>query len=114
MSTSRCLRGLPGAIREALVARSQQYPVPTLDDHVAWLASQGYKVWCSSVGRFLQRAAANRAALKEQHVEAVAAGPDIRLGCLMVAATIAVPGDRIDLLNQAERLLEWTLDQSSK
>ncbi|MFO7127401.1 hypothetical protein P3E14_32600, partial [Pseudomonas aeruginosa] len=31
----------------------------------------------------------------------------IRLGCLMVAANYALPGDKISLLKTAEELLDW-------
>jgi hypothetical protein len=103
MAKKYFLRRLPGAIREQLVARSREYPLPTVKAHVEWLAEQGFKVSMSSVHRFLRE----QNAAKPSDAPEPAGDAEIRLGCLMVASGIAIPGDKVDLLKTAAELVEW-------
>ncbi|USR38078.1 DUF3486 family protein [Ectopseudomonas hydrolytica] len=106
------LNRLPRSIREELLTRRADKPGLTLDDHAAWLTDLGHQVSRSSIYRFLEAHDA------KQHVTADAAEPtdakSIRLGCLMVAAGVSTPGDKVDLLNTAEELLIWVDSQASE
>lgn len=112
MSKTFSLNRLPNSIREELLARRAETPGLTLDEHAAWLAELGHRVSRSSIYRFLEAHEA------KQHDTANAAEPtdakSIRLGCLMVAAGVSTPGDKVDLLNTAEELLIWVDSTATK
>lgn len=105
MSRPFTLNRLPSSIREELLTRRADKPGLTLDDHAVWLLNLGYQVSRSAIHRFLEAHDA------KQHFTPDAAEPtdvkSIRLGCLMVAAGVSTPGDKVDLLNTADELLSW-------
>lgn len=97
---------LPSTIRHQLLARRTETPGLTIDDHTAWVAEQGYKVSRSSVQRYLTAHATTTNAAPELPSKATE-DSSVRLGCLMVAASYALPGDKADLLNTAAELVGW-------
>jgi len=102
------LNRLPSSIREELLARRAEKPGLTLDDHFAWLTSQGHQVSRSAIYRFLAAHDAQQA--RPDETEEPTDAQSIRLGCLMVAANFCAPGDQIDLIKTAENLLSWVGD----
>lgn len=105
MSRPFSLERIPKAIREELLARQADQPGLSLNEQAAWLFHQGYKVSRSAVFRYL-------ASKKEPEPEsAVIEGEEdersVRLGCLMVAASYSLPGDKTDLLRTATELVKW-------
>ncbi|MBG0838870.1 hypothetical protein [Ectopseudomonas toyotomiensis] len=105
MSKPFALQRLPSSIREELLKRRADKPVLTLDDHFIWLTSQGHQVSRSAIYRFL--AAHDEQQASPDDSKEPADAQSIRLGCLMVAAAYAVPGDKIDLIKTADEFVEW-------
>jgi hypothetical protein len=105
VSKTFSLNRLPSTIREGLLARRAEKPGLTLNDHFIWLTSQSYQVSRSAIYRFLT-AHDTQQARPDDAVEPTDA-QSIRLGCLMVAATYALPGDKIDLINTADEFVGW-------
>ncbi len=99
------LNRLPSSIREELLARRAETPGLTLDDHFNWLTSQGHQVSRSAIYRFLAAHDAQQAHPDE--TEELTDTQSIRLGCLMVAAAYAHPGDKIDLIKTADEFVDW-------
>lgn len=98
---------VPKALLKELGKRYIEEPSLTIDQHATWLAEMGYPVARSSLHRYLT---ANHAALKgNQHDQDdnPTANCSIRLGCLMVAASYGLPGDKVDLILTATELVAW-------
>lgn len=105
MAKPFALNRLPSSIREELLARRAEKPGLTLDDHFTWLTSQGHQVSRSAIYRFLAAHDAQQA--RPDEPEEPTDAQSIRLGCLMVAAAYALPGDKTDLIKTAEEFVEW-------
>lgn len=104
----------PSKIREMLIERASDSPGLSLDYHVFWLAEQGVKTSRSAVHRFLK---ANRHPVRQSPIQIAdqeQGERSIRLGCLMVAANYALPGDKADLLKTAEDLLSWVEEKAAE
>lgn len=107
MGRKSVMASVPKGILEELGRRYVEQPALTIDQHNEWLAEKGYTINRSSLHRYLQ---ANHSPVQ---VEPAAVPPvasdakSIRLGCLMVAATYALPGDKIDLIKTAENFVCW-------
>ena len=99
------LERLPEAIRKQLLMRQADRPGLSLNDQVAWLAEEGYKVSRSALYRYLAKEKASDA-IPDTTSQATA-DRSVRLGCLMVAASYALPGDKIDLIKTADEFVEW-------
>lgn len=107
MPRASILEKIPSAILGELIARSEDRPGMTITEHTEWLAERGYKVSRSAVHRYLsarRQATADTSAASDDEPPA---DWSIRLGCLMVAAGYAVPGDKVDLLRTASELASW-------
>ncbi|HEJ1440792.1 TPA: helix-turn-helix domain-containing protein [Pseudomonas aeruginosa] len=107
MSRSLSLEKIPSVIRKELIARSEDRPGLTLNDHVDWLSEQGYKVSRSAVHRYLAELKDASATIPSEATDQLSTDCSIRLGCLMVAANYSLPGDKVDLLNTATELAAW-------
>lgn len=121
MGRKSSILNLPPDIRIELGRRFIEHPALTIDQHLAWLQSQGCTIARSSLHRYLQ--ANSRDLMKlHRHIRAskhkgtreVEASTEnetdevaVRLGCLMVAAGYSIPGDRVDLIRTADELTEW-------
>lgn len=107
MSKPFALNRLPSSIREELLKRRADKPGLTLDDHFIWLASQGHQVSRSAIYRFLAAHDEQRANPDDSKEPTDA--QSIRLGCLMVAASLCLPGDKDDLISTATELSLWVI-----
>lgn len=105
MSKTFSLNRLPSSIREELLTRRAEKPGLTLNDHFTWLTSQGHQVSRSAIYRFLAAHDAQQA--RPDDAEEPTDAQSIRLGCLMVAASYALPGDKIDLIKTADEFVGW-------
>nr|WP_313409341.1 hypothetical protein [Pseudomonas sp.] len=107
MGRKSALASVPKDVLEELGRRYVEQPALTIDQHNAWLAEKGFIINRSSLHRYLQ---ANHSPAQEEPVAFQPVASDaksIRLGCLMVAATYALPGDKTDLIKTAENFVGW-------
>ncbi|NMY40911.1 hypothetical protein HBN76_06320 [Pseudomonas sp. WS 5013] len=101
------MASVPKDVLEGLGQRYIEQPALTIDQHNEWLAEKGYIINRSSLHRYL-RAKHSPVQAEPEAVPPVASdAKSIRLGCLMVAATYALPGDKVDLIRTAENFVGW-------
>ncbi|WP_236175565.1 hypothetical protein [Pseudomonas pseudonitroreducens] len=108
MPRALVLKKIPSAILTELLERKTDRPGLTLDDHVEWLAEQGYKASRSAVHRHF----ASLSQQKQIDEQDVATQTEwmVRLECLMIAAKYSAPGDKDDLLKTAAELVDWVME----
>lgn len=107
MGRKTAMASVPKDVLEELGRRYVEQPALTIDQHNNWLAEKGYTINRSSLHRYLQ-AKHSPVQAEPTAVSPVASdAKSIRLGCLMVAATYALPGDKVDLIRTAENFVGW-------
>src|SRR5574343_617378 len=102
------IRMLPAEVQAELTSLILGERAYTLNDLVEWLEERGHTVSRSALHRFVQRkqltVVADAGA--EQQDERAA----VRLRCLEIAARLPALDSESDLLQRADRLLEWVYD----
>ena len=112
MARASALNKIPTAIRQELASRRTDRPGLTLDDHVEWLAEQGYKASRSAIHRYF--AVLGDEVFDELEVESMPADWAVRLGCLMVASQQSSSGNKEELLSLAQELSDWVTGTSDE
>ena len=112
MARVSSLFALPESIRTDLVKRRSELKYFTLNDHVDWLAEQGYVVSRSALGRYLVEHESSILEAEAQRREADIAGRNqaqslIRLTCLEVASRFCDGATKEDLLRTSKELMAW-------
>lgn len=107
MGRKSAMASVPKDVLEELGRRYVEQPALTIDQHTEWLSGQGYTFNRSSVHRYLQINHAPAQVAPSAALPVVSDAQSIRLGCLMVAATYALPGDKADLIKTAENFVGW-------
>ena len=107
MGRKTAMVNVPKDVLEELGRRYIEQPALTINQHNEWLAEKGYIINRSSLHRYLR---ANHSPAQVDPAASLPVASDaqsIRLGCLMVAATYALPGDKVDLMKTAENFVDW-------
>jgi hypothetical protein len=106
---------LPAAIREELEARLGESGYGSLDEHVEWLAGQGYEISRSSVWRYIPAARSINTVLARLRASAAAAGAVIEVSSADVSeAGRRVMAETIFRLATADDLTLGDLDALSE
>ncbi|MFY1053501.1 phage protein Gp27 family protein [Ectopseudomonas khazarica] len=107
MARSSSIEALPSNILDTLIQQYTQHPAWTLDDHIQWLESLGYKVSRSALHRYLFSSRETLLQAQADKEDAIAQEMKTRQRCLEIASNLYKGDNPKELIEIAEDLVDW-------